>query len=406
MAALGDRASTRRLLDRFGFGPRPGDLDAGFDRTATTLLTTTLLAATDTSAAPPAGEDQNALALWWLDRMVTSETPLVERITWFWHGHFATSAQKVRSAPLMATQNQTIRQHGLGDFAVLANAMVVDPAMLIWLDGQKNTAKAANENLGRELMELFTLGVGHYAEEDVRAAARALTGWKVDRATGAVSFAAKQHDGGSKTVLGTTGPLDAHSLVDVLVNNPASPRFVAQRLWQRTVSNAPAPDDVIARLTAAYGGQRDIRSLVRAVVAEPAFRDSANTVVKQPVEWLVGVMRAFGLRPSTMSNSAKLLAGLRGMGQVPFLPPSVGGWPSGGAWLTTSAGLARLQVARLLAAAAKFDKLGSDPVAGVAQLLGVESWSDRTKAALAPLTRQPAQLAAVAVCAPEYVVSA
>jgi uncharacterized protein (DUF1800 family) len=391
MAALGDRASTRRLLDRFGFGPRPGELDAGFDRTSASLLD-----ATDTSADPPPGDDQNAIAVWWLDRMVTSATPLVERMTWFWHGHFATSAQKVRSAALMARQNQTLRDHGLGDFAVLANAMVVDPAMLIWLDGQKNTAKAANENLGRELMELFTLGVGHYSEEDVRAAAKALTGWKVNRETGAVTFNAKQHDNSAKTVLGTTGPLDAHGLVDVLVNNPASPRFIAQRLWSRTVSNTPPTDDVLDRLVKAG----NLRDLVKAIVAEPAFRDPANTVVKQPVEWLVGVMRAFNLRPS-----AKVLAGLKGMGQVPFLPPSVGGWPSGGAWLTTSAGLARLQLARQLTDQAKLDKLGSDPVDGLAQLLGVE-WSDRTKAALAPLTRQPAQLAAVAVCAPEYVVSA
>ncbi|MFD1045765.1 DUF1800 family protein [Kibdelosporangium lantanae] len=179
-------------------------------------------------------------------------------------GHFATSAQKVRSAELMGRQNRTIRDHGLGEFAVLANAMVVDPAMLIWLDGQKNTAKAANENLGRELMELFTLGVGHYSEEDVRAAAKALTGWKVNRDTGAVTFNAKQHDNSVKTVLGTTGPLDAHGLVDVLVKNPASPRFIAQRLWSRTVSNTPPPDDVLARLVKAG----TIRDLVKAIVAD------------------------------------------------------------------------------------------------------------------------------------------
>jgi uncharacterized protein (DUF1800 family) len=426
MAVIGDRAAARRLHERFGFGPRPGELDsAGFDRSVETLLSAT----DDPGApAPPAlqpepkpgkdqearrqaaeqlRQDQSALTLWWLDRMAATQTPLIERITWFWHGHFATSAQKVRSARLMLTQNQTLRQHGLGDFATLANAMVVDPALLIWLDGQKNTAKAANENLARELMELFTLGVGNYAEHDVREAARALTGWKVNRDAMSASEAAKQHDAKDKTVLGRTGPLDAHSLIDVLITQPASARFIAQRLWLRMVSSAPPGDDVLARLVAAYGPNRDIRGLLRALAAEPAFRDGASTIVKQPVEWVTGVMRAFRLRPSALpeGDRTRLLAGLRGMGQVPFLPPSVGGWPAGGAWLTTAAGLARLQVARLLTAHADLSGLSGDPVTAIAALLGVDSWSDRTRAALAPLAHQPADLVSVAVCAPEYVIS-
>src|SRR5262249_30464232 len=160
---------------------------------------------------------------------------LLERVTWFWHGHFATSVQKVRSARLMLQQNQTERQHALGDFSVLAKAMVVDPAILVWLDGQKNTAKAANENLARELMELFTLGINQYTEQDVRESARALTGWKVNRDGMTATLAPKQHDAKDKTVLGHTGPLDALSLVDILVAAPPSSRFIAQRLWYRLV---------------------------------------------------------------------------------------------------------------------------------------------------------------------------
>jgi uncharacterized protein (DUF1800 family) len=422
MAVIGERAAVRRLFERFGFGPRPGELDsAGFDRTAGDLLS-----AVDDPGAPPPPEprpdlkpgkdkearrqateqlrqDQAALTVWWLDRMVASSAPLLERITWFWHGHFATSAQKVRSARLMLAQNQTLRQHGLGDFDVLANAMVVDPAMLIWLDGQKNTAKAANENLARELMELFTLGVGNYSEQDVRGAARALTGWKVDRDAMTASFVPRQHDAKDKTVLGHTGPLDTKSLVDLLAGQPASPRFIARRLWVRMVSNTPPGDDVLTRLTESGG---DIRGLLRAIAAEPAFRDPASTVVKQPVEWAVGVMRALRIRPSTLppADRTKLLAGLRGMGQVPFLPPSVGGWPSGGAWLTTAAGLARLQLARLLITHADLSGVAGD-VTTVGTLLGVDSWSDRTRDALTMVARQPQQLVSVAVCAPEYVIS-
>jgi uncharacterized protein (DUF1800 family) len=424
MPAIGDRAATRRLFERFGLGPRPGELDSlGFSDRASALLSGTDTAATppQLGAEPKLGKDKDArkqaaeqlrkdqreLTLWWLEQMATTESPLVERLTWFWHGHFATSAQKVRSPRLMLAQNQTFRRLGLGDFAALANAMVVDPAMLIWLDGQKNTAKAANENLGRELMELFTLGVGNYSEPDVWAAARALTGWKVDREAMTANFVAKQHDAKDKTVLGRTGPLDAAGLIDVLVNHTASARFVVKRLWIRTVGSAAPADDVLARLVAAYGPKRDIRALVRAMAAEPAFRDEASTIVKQPVEWLIGMMRALRIRPSALSegDQNKLLAGLRGMGQVPFMPPSVGGWASGGAWLTTAAGLARLQIARILTARADLPVLSGDPVTAIGAALGVETWSERSRAALKPLSAKPAQLAAVAVCAPEYVIS-
>lgn len=424
----------RRLFDRFGFGARPGELNAatakGFDQTAAALLST--VDDPGAKATPPPVLDgepdrskqqdvearrkaqdqlrdqQTSVTVWWLDRMVASDAPLLERLTWFWHGHFATSAQKVRSARLMLQQNQTLRQHALGDFSVLAKAMVVDPAMLVWLDGQKNTAKAANENLGRELMELFTLGVNQYTEQDVRESARALTGWKVNRDALTATLAPKQHDAKDKTVLGHTGKLDAMSLVDVLVSAPPSPRFIAQRLWYRLVSTNPPGEDSVVRLITAYGPGRDVSAMLRAIIAEPGFKAEASTMVKQPVEWAVGLMRAFGIRPSALPepDQRKLLAGLRGMGQVPFLPPSVGGWPGGGAWLTTASGLARLQLARLLAARADLKSLaGDDSVDAVGNLLGVDRWSDRTRKALATVADQPSQLAAVAATAPEFVVS-
>jgi uncharacterized protein (DUF1800 family) len=284
--------------------------------------------------------------------------------------------------------------------------MIADPAMLVWLDGQKNTAKAANENLAREYMELFTLGVGQYSEQDVREAARALTGWKVNREAMTATVAPRQHDNGTKTVLGTTGPLDSKSLVDLLISRPASPRFLAQRMWARFVSRTPPAEDVLVRLVTAYGPNRDIHAVLGAIAAEPGFRDETSTIVKQPVEWAVGLMRAFKVRPSALpaADQTKLLGGLRGMGQVPFLPPSVGGWPAGPAWLTTAAGMSRLQLARLLTSNVDLSGLSGDPVAGLGNLLGVD-WSDRTRAALTPLARQPKQLVAVAVCAPEYVVS-
>ena len=421
MPPLDDRAATRRLLDRFGFGPRPGELDqnAGYAAACDAVLAQT----PDTTPAPDLGAEpgptgkkisaaerkqaqktlqsqENTAALWWLDRMATTASALPERLTWFWHGHFATSVQKVRSARLMLHQNELLRGKGGGDFTTLAKAMIVDPAMLVWLDAQLNRVGAPNENLAREFMELFALGVGHYTETDVRQAARALTGWTVNRTTMTSTFVPKRHDSGSKTVLGTTGPLDADSYVDVVLNRPDSPRFVAGRVWFRLVSSNPPAADVLDRLVAGYGPQRSIGGLLRAVLAEPAFRDSATTLVKQPVEWAIGLMRAVGVQPSKLPT-AQLLGSLRGLGQVPFEPPNVGGWPAGESWLTTSAGLARLHLAQLIAQHADVSHIAT--AADAAQLLNVENWTDRTSSALAGV--RGAQLVALAACAPEYVVS-
>lgn len=429
---LSERASVRRLHDRLGFGPRPGDLDRGFTETRDRLLG----GGPDAGAAgtpppelgPPAGSSgQNADAMakkqdgaevraqadraagWWLDRMAAADLASVERLTWFWHGHFATGEQKVRSPWLMLAQNRTQREHALGRFTDLARAMVVDPAMLLWLDGNKNRTGSPNENLSREFMELFALGVGHYREDDVREAARALTGWTAARGATGARLIPKRHDDGVKQVLGVSGDLSAESLVDLVLNRPESAPFVAGRIWFRLVSAAPPPADTLNRLVAAYGSARDIRSLLRAITEEPAFHDSATSLVKQPVEWLAGLLRALGVRPGSLDakTRARLLSGLRAMGQIPFQPPSVGGWAAGGAWLTSSSGVARLELARLVAAHADLAAVATahDRAAAIGDRLGVDRWSDRTRAALAHVTGDVRELSALAACAPEYVVS-
>ncbi|AHH95335.1 DUF1800 domain-containing protein [Kutzneria viridogrisea] len=423
MPLLDERAATRRLLDRLGFGPRPAELDQLAAGGFTAAVQTVLGATPDPVTMPDLGPDpgrpgkqaspaerkqaQQALrqqelkaGLWWLDRMVTVKAALPERLTWFWHGHFATGEQKVRGPRLMLRQNQQQRQLGAGSFTALAKSMVTDPALLLWLDGQDNRSGSPNENLAREFMELFALGIGHYTENDVREAARALTGWTVDRAAVKANLVAKRHDGGAKTVLGTTGPLDANSLVDVLLGRADSPRFIASRLWFRLVSSDPVPADALNRLVAGYGPGRDVTGLLRALVAEPAFRDPGTALVKQPVEWAVGLMRALDVVPSKLP-STQLLAELRGMGQVPFEPPSVGGWPAGQSWLTTSADLARLHLAQLITQHADLAHVANAEDAR--RLLGVDAWSQRTSAALSKL--KGAALVAVAACAPEYVVS-
>ncbi|WP_130344501.1 DUF1800 domain-containing protein [Herbihabitans rhizosphaerae] len=434
MATLDDPAAVRRLIDRLGFGPRPGELAtgvrAGYAATARRLLapaadpgaTATPLpdlgpepdyANKDKEARQRAREvlrDQRTTAFfWWLDRMSAADVPLTERLTWFWHGHFATSAQKVNSARLMLAQNETMRRLGTGDFRALCEALIVDPAMIIWLDGQRNKIGKPNENLAREFMELFTLGIGNYSEKDVQEAARALTGWQVDRRAGTVDVRPKQHDARDKTVLGSTANLDAVGLARLLADQPRAPRFVAERLWFRLVSGTPPARDVVDRLTAAYGPNRDVRAMVDAITREPAFRDSANTLVKEPVLWAVGLMRALRVRPSALppQEKAQLNNYLKAMGQQPFLPPTVGGWPDGAAWLSTSAGLARMNLARLIARRGDLGPLtgARDKPTALRELLGVDAWSQRTSSALGKVAGSVPDLVAVAACAPEYVVS-
>jgi uncharacterized protein (DUF1800 family) len=315
----------------------------------------------------------------------------------------------VRYPQLMSAQNETLRRLGRGDFRALAQAMIVDPAMLVWLDGGGNRVGRPNENLAREFMELFTLGVGNYTEDDVRQAARALTGWRVDARTGTARLNPVDHDAGPKSVLDTTAAYDAPGLVDLLVTSPASPRFLAGRVWRRFVSDTPPDPATLDALVAAYGPGHDITAMVRAAVTSPAFRSASSVLVRQPVEWLVGALRALRL-PASRVKPAALAGGLRDLGQTPFFPPDVGGWPAGTPWLSTAAALARIRTARALTAAADLSPVVDVPVPGrveaTAALLGLPGFTARTADALAPLAGHPPDLVAAALSCPENTVSA
>lgn len=442
MSQLSEDAAVRRVGDRLGFGLAGdalleaqqrgltamlaqylsrGDGDAGADQAPPPELPWIPRPKKVAGNKPPEDErkawrqqmrqQREQLVLWWLDRMVGADDQLRERATWFWHGHFATSIRKVRMATLMLRQNLTLRRLALGHFPPLAQAMIIDPAMLRWLDGNDNTSKAPNENLSREFMELFTLGQGPYTEEDVKEAARALTGWKVNRANGSATFRPRLHDAGSKHILGQDSDFDASSFVELVVSQPSCGSFVISRMWFRHVSTIPPAPAAMSRLREAYE-QDGTSSLLQAMVTEPAFREEASSLVKQPVEWAVGLMRALQLRPSQLDEkqARHLAATLRGMGQLPFLPPSVGGWPAGGGWLTTGAALARVQAARLITEqatlpsdAAKIPK--RQRVEYVRRLLGVDRFSTRSADAIASVADRLPLAIAVAACAPEYVVS-
>ena len=428
-----ERAFAAHLLRRFTFGPTAAEVDAA-QRAGVAATLTGLLAPIGATVRPPAlgpdplaglGRDTSredrqqarrqaraqvgVATRWWLARLA-GEAGAAEKLTFFWHGHWATSVRKVRSAPLMLAQQQTFRRYGGGETGPLVRAMLRDPALILWLDGQRNTRKAPNENLARELMELFTLGVGAYTEADVRAGARVLTGWQVDRAAGTAALLPRRHDDTPVTLLGRTGSFDVDSYADLLVRHPAHAPFLARRLWSRYAADSPPSEEITARLVAAGG--TDTTAMLRALATDPAFAATAGGLVKQPVEWLAGALRQLGIDVAGLPDKAqqRLLNGLRTLGQVPLRPPSVGGWPVGAAWLTTSSTLARLEQGRALAALAPravaglADAAPGDRLTALARLLVVDAWTDRTAAVLADATGDPRRLLALGLATPEYAV--
>jgi len=350
------------------------------------------------------------LSDWWVRRMVAVRQPIHEKLTLLWHNHFATSAQKVRSASNMAAQNRKLRSLSLGDFRTLAYAMLTDGAMMRWLDAQTSTAKSPNENLAREFMELFTLGHGNgYTEEDVRQGARALTGWVMRPATGQTMMLPKRHDNTAKTIFGVTRNFDAGGFCDAVLAQPKSPQYVAGRLWQQLASDTPPSPQALDRLVTAYGPGRNLRSLTHAILTDDEFVGSRAAIVNTPVEWLVGVVRTLGVSVDAPARLKMVNSTLHALGQRPFYPPDVGGWPHGRVWMSTASADFRMRAASQLARAGDLstveDAAAGDRIDAVGYLIGVGAWSDRTVKALEPLVSRPVQLVAAAVNTPEYLTS-
>ena len=428
------RLETSRLMQRFGFGPRPGEyalaLKEGVEATRTKVLTVPTVDAgaarvvepeiTDLGKRPAANSKEivpfsiamrfqtQQMTMWWLDRMALSDHGLTERMTWFWHGHWATALQKLNYAMPMYNQNKTLRTYCLGNFKDMSRAMVNDGALQYWLDGQDSTLKSPNENLGRELMELFVLGVGRYSEDDVKAAARALTGYQVNKSSGALTFNAKRHDASPVTILGKTQAFTGESLSDFLVAREDNATFIAERLWYRFISSTEAmPANFSAK--SAFAG-RDISAAVNAMANDPAIRDSKNDLVKAPVEWFIAACRALELTPSNLKTPGQLFNYLDKLGQVPFNPPNVGGWPAAQAWLSSATAQYRIAFAAWLIKQSDLRGLKEIPVgsrvAKSADWLGVAEWSPRTQSTLRASLADPAQFALLALCSPEFIVSA
>jgi len=359
----------RHLLNRTGFGATDAEIRrvAGMTREEAAC---TLLAETRTTAVtpPPAwtsdsgplryprGQDaspeerkrfqqeqvRDGLELrgWWIGEMLDTPSPLTEKMTLFWHNHFVSAQQKVKLALLMYRQNVTLRENALGHFGDLLHAIARDPAMVLYLDSAQNRKGTPNENFAREVMELFTLGEGHYGEHDVKEAARAFTGWSLNRETGRFVFRPLLHDYGAKTVLGRTGNLDGDDVLDILLAKPETAEFVTRKLWREFVSAEPDEREVKRIAVRLRESRYDIKVALQALLTSDAFYAPENrgTLVKSPVDLVVGTLRQFGMRPGETVPFAVATAA---MGQNLFGPPNVKGWPGGDAWINTNTLLAR-----------------------------------------------------------------
>jgi Protein of unknown function (DUF1800) len=284
------------------------------------------------------------LGLWWATRMLTTSRPLEEKLTLFWHGHFATGENKVRDYRMMLRQNEMLRARASGTLRDLLIGILKDPAMLVYLDNGENIKKHPNENFGRELLELFTMGVGNYGERDVREAARAFTGWTNDALT--FRFDAGQHDFGQKAFLGHTGPFNGDDIVDLVLQQPVTAEFVAAKLYRNFVRD----EQSAAVRTALGGGFREsgyqIRPLLRKIFLSKDFYSprSYATQIKSPVHLVVSTYKKMGLAEvPTIPDFGRMTGGL---GQILLDPPNVAGWAGGRTWITPATLLQRGNVFR------------------------------------------------------------
>jgi uncharacterized protein (DUF1800 family) len=300
-------------------------------------------------------DDGARLRGWWLYWMLHSGHPLREKLALFWHNHFATSIAKVREPALMHGQVALLRKQGMGRFGPLLQSISKDPAMLVWLDSNSNVRGRPNENYARELMELFSLGVGHYSERDIREAARAFTGWHTDGK--GFTFNRVAHDDGAKTVLGRTGNWNGGDVVRIVLAQPAAARFLVRKLYRYFVNENTEPsDEFLGPLADSFRkSDYDVSALVRTILSsrhffsEYAFRQR----IKSPVEYVLGSVQAVcgiggGQSDRVRVPQQVLVPWVGAMGQELFAPPNVKGWPGGRAWLNTSTVLARNNFAEAL----------------------------------------------------------
>ncbi|HUD82013.1 MAG TPA: DUF1800 domain-containing protein [Candidatus Saccharimonadales bacterium] len=284
---------------------------------------------------------------WWLQRMARGPRPFQERMVLFWHGHFATSAEKVQNPYYMWRQNELFRRLATGNWQLLLTEAGQDPAMLVWLDQAQSRKEHPNENFAREVMELFALGEGHYTEHDITEGARALTGWSLDQDNQKFIYRPRIHDDGEKTFLGRTGDLDGDDVIATIVGQPQAAKFITAKLWNYFAGQMPDEplNEALASVFRANGN--NFRPFLRVMFRSEEFygADIVRNQVKSPVQWLIGSVRMLecDLPPTLVSWGM-----LRQLGQDVFAPPNVKGWDGGITWITTNTLLTRYNDAQSL----------------------------------------------------------
>jgi uncharacterized protein (DUF1800 family) len=426
------RQAVAHLYRRAGFGASGPELDAataaGYEATVERLLAGLSAPEDDRPAvphlssyeaisrnrAPNLYNESLALVDWWLEKMARTTTPLREKLTLLLHGQFPTANSKVYAPVFMYQQNETFRRLGPGAYDVLTQALAKDPAMMIWLDTGTDVRQSPNENFARELMERFTMGVGTYTQEDVRQGARAFTGWTITDHSGVFTLNEWNHDYGEKVFLGHRGNLTGEDVIEIVTHTEASARWVTSRMWSFLAYPVSPHDPVVAELASSYAQDLDMTNLLRAIFLHPYFLAPAalEGLVKQPIEWVVGAMRAFDLTPASFRKSGGsgfLTYSLSNLGQLPFDPPSVGGWGTNEYWLSTAASLAQLNFAQSVAQVANVafleDAAGPERVDVLAARLGIDGWTPHSGAVLNRTRDQMPDLISLALTAPEYVVN-
>lgn len=384
MAPMTEREKIAHLLRRFGLGASEAEMEYygkdGFKGAIDKLLNYESVEDKFIPIEAFRNEQNNnvpmpLLIIWWIARLAGTHRPLQEKMTLFWHDHFATSGQKVTAVPMMVTQNELLREHATGNFKTMLTEVSKDPAMLFWLDNQFNVKGKPNENFAREIMELFTLGVGNvYTEKDIQEAARAFTGWTIGRRAGrpaqqsangrlragtVFQFNQAQHDNGEKTVLGSTGDLNGDDVIAILCGKPQTAQYLTHKIWEWFVYEKPEKRLVDRFAQKFLDSGLEIKVLLRAIMESPEFvsEKATRAVYKNPVDFCVATLRQLGVGEFVLNSEldaegrmprqrlapiAAAAQAMKSMGMELFMPPDVAGWEGGASWISSATMVERM----------------------------------------------------------------
>jgi uncharacterized protein (DUF1800 family) len=408
---MSTQADIAHLLRRATFGPFPGQVDALVPAGTAAALNSVLTSAPSALPAPPGYVYLSIEPVeWWLRRVRDPGAGLVEKMVWFWHGLLVSAQDKVNDWEWMWEQNLLFRQYALGNFRSLMQAITIDRAMLFYLDGNRSNATSPNENFGRELMELFTLGIGNYTENDVKAGAKALAGWDINWSASSPPYSTRDQYEVLTSPVAYLGQqvLTQADVVNTVCNHPAMPGFITTKLYKFFHGVAPSAATVASLSNTFTSNNLEIAPVVNAILNDPLFFDATRRLNRPrvPFEWITAAFAATGSTDYVSSQ-----ASCSALGQTPFYPPNVAGWPSGMTWLSPSQAIGRADTGRFAPALPAIQS-AADPVAAALsqcslyQVTGQTQNAMNTAVASVSNASEKASLAlGLAIASPEFALS-